>query len=447
MMGGHINVDSTPNEGSTFTVELALPIDVNITVTHEPALRNITAFVPHTSQTISYLINYLKHEGANVVSSSDLDTIIESYNNIEPVHDDNSLFIVDLAEEPYMYQRLVSAVGSDSMRTLHLERGRRRKPRMKGEDVTVDANAIFRHQLVKAVLATVGHLELEPPSYLRASANDATPASTPASDSLSHYSILLAEDNKTNQQVITQQLSLLGYSADIADNGVIAYEMWKNSHYDLLLTDFHMPEMDGIELTEKVRAEEKSTGNHIPIIAITANAIKGERDRMIQAGMDDYLSKPITLAEFRKAMDKWLPITDNISLPPTPDEQTGATPPTDISNCVNPDILKEIIGDDMEMIREFLIDFRDQSKSDIDEILEAHASNDIALVAANSHKLKSAARTVGAELLADVCYKLEKAGKEGDTTTINDNISVLTQCHHNVVNFIDLYTEDGCAIS
>ena len=117
--------------------------------------------------------------------------------------------------------------------------------------------------------------------------------------------ILLAEDNLTNQQVIRQQLSLLGYETDVANNGVEALQVLNEEHFDLLLTDCHMPEMDGFELTKKIRSgRTKHTG--IPIVAITANALSGESDRCLEVGMNDYLSKPVEMVALEETLTKWL---------------------------------------------------------------------------------------------------------------------------------------------
>jgi len=118
--------------------------------------------------------------------------------------------------------------------------------------------------------------------------------------------ILLAENNQTNQKVITQQLALLGYETELAINGVEAMKLLKAGKFDLLLTDCHMPEMDGFELTQNIRAG-RTIRTDLPIIAITANALSGEAEKCKAAGMDDYLSKPVELGALRTALEKWLP--------------------------------------------------------------------------------------------------------------------------------------------
>ena len=119
--------------------------------------------------------------------------------------------------------------------------------------------------------------------------------------------ILLAEDNLTNQQVIRRQLTKLGYTCEIEDDGKLALEAWRRNDYALLLTDCHMPNMDGFELTASIRKDQEGSGKRSPIIAVTANALEGEAERCIAAGMDDYLSKPLAMSDLKATLRKWMP--------------------------------------------------------------------------------------------------------------------------------------------
>lgn len=121
---------------------------------------------------------------------------------------------------------------------------------------------------------------------------------------------MLAEDNELNREVINMQLSTLGYSARVAADGREALELWKNETFDLVLTDCHMPEMDGFELARAIRKKEAvTTGSHVPIIAVTANTISEEQDRCLESGMDDCLTKPVDMDELDHVISKWLSAT------------------------------------------------------------------------------------------------------------------------------------------
>jgi polar amino acid transport system substrate-binding protein len=130
----------------------------------------------------------------------------------------------------------------------------------------------------------------------------------PARDRHGPY-ILVAEDNPSNQTVIRLQLEKLGYTADFVSNGREALERLGVARpaYDLVLMDVQMPEMDGLQATRLHRKAEGEGGAHIPIIAMTAQALKGDREKCLDAGMDDYISKPVRLERLREALDLWLP--------------------------------------------------------------------------------------------------------------------------------------------
>ncbi len=119
--------------------------------------------------------------------------------------------------------------------------------------------------------------------------------------------ILVAEDNPINRNVIRRQLNLLGYACELVEDGAVALAAWREKDYALVLTDCHMPNLDGFELTKAIRKEEEGSEIHIPIIAITANVLRGQRERCLDAGMDAFLAKPIKLKELRDVLEKNMP--------------------------------------------------------------------------------------------------------------------------------------------
>jgi PAS domain S-box-containing protein len=207
--------------------------------------------------------------------------------------------------------------------------------------------------------------------------------------------ILVAEDNVINQRVILLQLSLLGFSAEVADNGLLALERWRGGSYALLLCDLHMPEMDGYELSAAIRAEQ-AAGSRMPILALTANTLKGEAQRCLDAGMDDYLSKPLQLADLKSALEKWLPA----------------------SELVNVGVLERLIGNDTSVIDEFLQAFRASLLQLGGLLITAQRDGKPAQVAGYAHQIKSSARSVGALALGELCAQIELAGNAGDRMTL-----------------------------
>jgi CheY-like chemotaxis protein/HPt (histidine-containing phosphotransfer) domain-containing protein len=216
--------------------------------------------------------------------------------------------------------------------------------------------------------------------------------------------------------VILLQLGLLGYTADVTGDGRGALKRWESGDYALLLTDLNMPEMDGYDLSLAIRSGE--TGKRrIPIVALTANALKGEAKRCRAAGMDDYLSKPAQLADLKAMLEKWLPAAaesrpDSPDSPATPAPQVTAAGPVDVS------MLKALVGGDPAVLREFLHDFRISAAKTATELRAACENGQAAQAGALAHKLKSSARSVGALALGELCVEIEQAGKAGQVEAL-----------------------------
>jgi CheY-like chemotaxis protein/HPt (histidine-containing phosphotransfer) domain-containing protein len=218
--------------------------------------------------------------------------------------------------------------------------------------------------------------------------------------------ILVAEDNETNRDVIREQLRLLGYVAEMADDGERALQMWRDAQlstpnrYALLLTDCHMPRMNGFELSEAIRLGEPA-GTRLPIIAITANAMQGEAERCRERGMDDYLSKPLRLAELGAMLAKWMPqIAHHATAPDLP--------------VWNPTTLNDLVGDNPAMHKRLLEKFLVNAEKQVTAIDMATTAGDVSEAAGVAHTLKSAARSVGALALGELCQSIETTGKAGD---------------------------------
>jgi CheY-like chemotaxis protein len=156
-----------------------------------------------------------------------------------------------------------------------------------------------------------------------AAAQEAAPDAMPAAAAIggvraSHLRILLAEDNSTNQKLFLALLKSRNYTVDIAANGFEVIEAVRNLPYDLILMDVQMPELDGIEATKRIRAMATGCAD-IPIIGVTAHALKGDRERVLDAGMNDYLTKPIVMDELFEKIVQWAPRSKVVAEPPAGD--------------------------------------------------------------------------------------------------------------------------------
>lgn len=209
--------------------------------------------------------------------------------------------------------------------------------------------------------------------------------------------ILVVEDDPINRKVIAQQLSLFEYDFVIANNAVEALSIWRSSEFKLILTDLHMPEMDGFQLSEKIRSEEAGQ-NRIPILALTANALHSEKERALAAGVDEYLTKPIRLAVLENSLDRWLsPKAEKIhSL-----------------NSVNQSLLQiqsliDLVGNSREMIDEIIRDYLKALNELSVDLINSYNQHDMNGVSSLAHRLKSSSRSVGAHPLGQLFEEIEK---------------------------------------
>ncbi|MBA4143663.1 MAG: response regulator [Nitrosospira sp.] len=412
MMEGEISVQSSVGEGSRFTVRLPFePVPGKHDADRGAReIAGLSCLIAGNEDGLAPdLAVYLRHAGAKVEQVPHTSAVLEWIGRCPP-----GLWIVVIDTEGAAPQLdgLNAAIrtrpGLD-VRFVVIERGRRRAPPRvrQGGIVTVDGNILSRQFAIEAVALAARNTNAE--TTVRFFADEIRPGTgqnTQAGrrDEL----ILVAEDNETNQKVIRHQLALLGYTVDLAGNGREALDTWRKGGYSLLLTDLHMPEMDGYELCAAIRASEAGR-SRAPIIAITANALKGEAEYCRATGMDDYLSKPVQLVDLKKMLEKWLPApssgSESSHIAPLASAAMTArsTEPMDIG------VLERLVGNDPAVINECLQSFRSTATKTAAELCAAYKAGHKAQAGAAAHKLKSSARSVGALALGELCGRMEEA--------------------------------------
>jgi signal transduction histidine kinase/CheY-like chemotaxis protein/HPt (histidine-containing phosphotransfer) domain-containing protein len=220
--------------------------------------------------------------------------------------------------------------------------------------------------------------------------------------------VLVVDDHPVNRMLLTRQVSVLGYACETAENGIEALALWESGRFALVLTDCNMPEMDGYELARRVRLREKASGaTPVIIIACTANALAGEAQRCFEAGMNDYIAKPVVLGKLASLLDRWLPL-------PGAGPAEGP-PPVDRS------VLATIAQDDAGLERDLLEQFTQVNDGDVEALECAIAARDSAQVVQTAHRIKGASRSVGAIALSDAAARLELAARAGSWDGIADN--------------------------
>jgi CheY-like chemotaxis protein len=275
-------------------------------------------------------------------------------------------------------------------------------------------------------------------SLLAALGSPAEPSETPSPVSHrtltvhagQHTRVLVAEDNLINQKVAVRLLERMGCRVTVATNGRDALDILAQAPYDLVLMDCQMPDMDGFEATTAIRTQESQTGGHLPIIAMTAHAMQGARERCLAAGMDDYISKPVAAEEFKRILHTWAPAamgscnaaslpTSAVSLP-----VPGQSPPIDATACAAlqalPDADAPPFG--LTLVEEFL---RDATAYLATVCYAAEAADATALERA-AHGLKSASTSLGALGMAALCQQLQDLGQTGTVAGATELLSQLT---------------------
>ena len=211
--------------------------------------------------------------------------------------------------------------------------------------------------------------------------------------------VLLVEDHPVNRDVLKQQLGVIGFVADTAANAAEALERYERERYGLVFTDIQLPGADGHQLARDLRLLERRLGRErCPVIALTANALPGERERCIKAGMDDLVVKPATLATLAAALRRWFP--DSVWAEWAPSAPHDPCP------------LEELTGGDLDLGREIVKRYLRSLDQELLELGEAQAARDLERVRRLAHRIAGASRTVGAGAVAETASRLESAARD-----------------------------------
>ncbi|MBP2229724.1 signal transduction histidine kinase/DNA-binding response OmpR family regulator/HPt (histidine-containing phosphotransfer) domain-containing protein [Azospirillum agricola] len=440
-MGGRIGVDSVPGHGSTFwfTVELARAGEAGPDGV-ATALAGLSVLVADADDTQrGVLARYLAHAGAAVAETGD--------------GDEASALLraggADLLVTTTAMAGRVTAPDDRATPPLLLVGGGPAGPHSPPPPpapwpvVTGLTQPVHRSALIAAAARLLGRGAAVPPANSGPnpgpspgmSGDAPTPHPLAGPGRPEHGTILVAEDHPTNRQVVLRQLRQLGFEAELAEDGAVALAAWRGGGHRLLITDCHMPRMDGYELARRIREAEAGGESRIPIIAMTANALSGERERCVAAGMDDYLAKPVTLAHLSAALSRWLGDppprsaavpSGPVSLPAPPQSSSsgssssGSSSPESPPSDPPPDLPPDLPVLDLDHVRETfgsldagtadMMDFfLETTRPTLDQALAALAAGDPEAARAAAHSAAGAARTAGAKALAAHCSALENA--------------------------------------
>ena len=234
--------------------------------------------------------------------------------------------------------------------------------------------------------------------------------------------LLVAEDNEVNQKVAVRILEKLGYSVEVAEDGHEAVEACGRARYDAVLMDVQMPGMDGYEATRLIR-EREAGGRRTPIVAMTANAMKGDREKCLDAGMDDYVSKPVTPAELEAVLGRWV-------RPATAPPAAVAVPPGRADE-LDETIVRSLmsVDDDGTLLDEIVETFVRIAPVRIGAIKKAARAADASALERAAHSFLGSCGNVGCRRMADLCARLEVLGRAGSTAGAADTVREIEEAY------------------
>jgi PAS domain S-box-containing protein len=245
--------------------------------------------------------------------------------------------------------------------------------------------------------------------------------------------VLVAEDNITNQQVALGILGKLGLRVDAVANGAEAVAALKSIPYDLVLMDVQMPEMDGFESTRAIRDPRSKVANHnVPIIAMTAHALPGDKEKCLRCGMNDYIAKPLSPQTLKLILSKWLPVGDDTR---KVSGETAQTQSEGLRVWNKEAMLERLLGDE-RLAKEILAGFSEDIHLRIKGIEQGVGAGDMALVKLHAHSIRGAAANLGAQMLEHIAREMEMSCHEDGADKVKDGIESLKSAVNALLNEI-----------
>ncbi len=432
LMGGRLGVESEPGQGASFTVELLLPcgrMPAKLSKAREADAPGVAGqrllVIDDTPAHCDILRGQLQRRGFVV------DTAVSGGQALAMAHmaradgQPYALFLLDMDMTEMPGVDLVPALLADN------------KP-LPARIIVFSSAPEMAARLQQAGLAVAACLAkpLRQADLFQAVAfafdpGKAKEKSAQAAVCKLRGRVLIAEDNESNLIVARAQLERMGLEVLVAADGQQALDLLVGEAVDLVLMDCQMPLVDGFAATATLRRREAGSGRHLPVIALTANAMKGDRERCTEAGMDDYLAKPYSGDELHEVLMRWLPVERRTSSPPE-DIAPSARPPLIAASCdapLDPGALEKLrtllpTGADA-LIRQVMSAYLKAAEREKGRLEQGLAEGDARLIASAAHALKSSSFNVGANGLAGACSEIEACGRDGQMNEILIRIDAL----------------------
>ncbi len=406
MMGGAISVESEPGSGSTFTFDVRLALDTEspkpVARLEPPNLQGLRVLVVDDNATNRRVLEGMLGNWGMVPTSCaggpEALTAMEAAGNGA---EEFGLVLLDL--------RMPGMDGFEFAERV------RNDPAYSGIAIILltsavrpeDSTRVAELNIARSITKPVTQSELLDAIIDAISEErNAEPEAEPEAEPGPRYRILLAEDNEINRTVASRMLERAGHTVVIATDGGEAVAAFARGHFDLVLMDMQMPVMDGIQATAAIRSAEKDTGRRVPIVALTAHAMKGDAERFLDAGMDGYLPKPITFESLYETIEQLIG-SGSVG---TPHEVVGEEPGGHIDEGA---FLRQM-GGDRDLAREIVQLYFGLYPGRLSDIARAVSAGDAEQLNMTAHALKGSVSNIAANKAAELAYMLERMGEEGD---------------------------------
>ncbi|TJY58351.1 response regulator [Sinimarinibacterium sp. CAU 1509] len=392
-MGGRIGYDSAPGRGSTFWFELVLPVAK--VDAEEPGVRKVAEGLLQLQLQLGdvaeaqALTRYAVAAGIEVIT-------LPSQWRAQAMH-------LRLSDWVGPYQDVESTQSAAHVLKLERVDGDR------SSELSL-RRPVGRRKLLRRIFEICGFSAA--PGYSRS--NERTPGKL-------RGHVLVAEDHPTNQTVIERQLQILGLDVEMVDDGQSALERLKIRDYTALITDLHMPRLDGFSLAREVRALERAgmRRGRIPIIAMTADVLGSVPTQCRDAGMDDCISKPVTLAELSDRLGRWV-------------SSAGQSPEVPL----DPQALKDLVGDDPLVIQHLFEEFLAANDPVVAALQPALDAGDFETLRGHVHRLLGSSRTLGARPLTEALEALQSAARGTDVASSADDIQQVCRAYQRLRDYL-----------
>ena len=421
LMGGTVNAESEVGKGSVFhaTAKFGVAEDTAGDEPHVDVVTDARVLLVDDNETnLRILTEMLGNWGMKPVAVTSAMQALDSLKQVAESGDEFSLMISDVSMPEMDGFQLVEAIRADQRFNAlpvimlgsggHMNEGERRK------ELRIAAHLLKPAKQSEVFDEIVTVLNLP-----RATKRQTSPTQEPLPEVRS-LNILLAEDNMANQKLAVGLLTKQGHQVTVASNGQIAVDNWEAGNFDVILMDVQMPVLDGMEATQVIRQKEAASNAHIPIIAMTAHAMTGDRERCLESGMDEYLSKPI---RSKHIADKLAQFFGADADPAAATSETTTELPSE--SMIDWDAARELVQGDDELLVELLEATLVEVPNLLTLIGKELTGSDYATAATTAHSLKGSLLAIEATIPAQTAKTLETALLDNNATAAHSALSDL----------------------